>query len=46
MNLPTIMAETINPAIQAFPELAPTDDLWRAVAMDRASRLLQSGVSQ
>ncbi len=46
MNLPTSMAETINPAIQAFPELAPTDDLWRAVARDRALRLLQPGVSK
>ncbi len=39
----TIMAETINPAIQAFPELAPTDETWRAVARDRAKARAAAG---
>jgi hypothetical protein len=36
-----VMAEVvetlINPAVRAFPELEPSEDLWRAVAIARAS---------
>jgi len=36
-----VMAEVvetlINPAVRAFPELEPSEDLWRTVAIARAS---------
>jgi hypothetical protein len=32
-----IMDETINPAIRAYPELDPTDEIWREVVKARVS---------
>jgi len=32
-----IMDETINPAVRAFPELAPSEDTWRSVVKERVN---------
>ena len=30
-----IMDETINPAVRTFPELKPSNEVWRAIAKER-----------